>query len=219
MYSFANRPDTDVVDEPMYAYYLTETGIQYHPATKAILNALPPKLEAVLGTLFFQEMDWPVYFIKGMAHHYLEMDLSFLLKLENVFLIRDPYQLLASFSKVIENPSMDDIGLKREWELCNYLLDNGKHPIVLDSNVVLSNPKLELEKLCSKLDIPFYNEMLEWEAGPIPQDGVWAPHWYASVWKSTCFQKQNSSTDKMPDRLQDLYKESLVYYNLLKELE
>jgi len=217
MYSFANRPDTDVVDEPMYAYYLAETGIQYHPATDAILKALPQKLETVLEALFFQELDWPVYFIKGMAHHYLEMDLSFLLKLKNVFLIRDPYQLITSFSKVIQNPTLEDIGLKREWELCNYLLDNGKHPIVLDSNVVLSNPKLELEKLCSKLDIPFYNEMLNWETGPIPQDGVWAKYWYASVWKSTCFQKQKSSTDKMPERFNSLYEESLVYYNLLKE--
>jgi hypothetical protein len=29
--------------------------------------------------------------------------------------------------------------------------------------------------------------MLSWPAGPRESDGVWAPHWYASVWASTGF--------------------------------
>ncbi len=216
MYSFANRPDTDVVDEPMYAYYLSNTSIEYHPGTEEILASLPHTMEEVKKQLIFNEVDCPIYFIKGMAHHYVDLDLSFLLELENIFLIRDPYQLISSFCKVIENPTLDDIGLKREWEICAYLINHGKSPTVLDSNVILSNPKLELEKLCRKVQIPFRKEMLHWEAGPIEKDGSWAKYWYSNVWKSTGFQKQKSSTQKLPERLIPLYKESMKYFELLK---
>ena len=30
--------------------------------------------------------------------------------------------------------------------------------------------------------------MLAWPAGPRASDGIWAPHWYAAVWKSTGFE-------------------------------
>ena len=113
MYAWANRNDTKVVDEPMYGYYLRKTGIDYHPATQETLISLPSEWSAVIDKLILPSVDKDIYFIKGMAHHYLDDDLSFLLQLENVFLIRDPRQLIASFSKVIEHPTMQDIGLKR----------------------------------------------------------------------------------------------------------
>ena len=30
--------------------------------------------------------------------------------------------------------------------------------------------------------------MLSWPPGPRDSDGVWAPHWYDAVWKSTGFE-------------------------------
>jgi hypothetical protein len=30
--------------------------------------------------------------------------------------------------------------------------------------------------------------MLAWPEGPRDSDGVWAPHWYAAVWRSTGFE-------------------------------
>jgi hypothetical protein len=43
--------------------------------------------------------------------------------------------------------------------------------------------------LCAKLGISFIDRMLAWPAGPRASDGIWAPHWYAAVWKSTGFEK------------------------------
>ena len=217
MYSFANRTDTKVVDEPMYAYYLQHTGITYHPGTQEILENLPSDIEEVKRTLIFQSLDVPIYFIKGMAHHYKDVALDFILDLQNVFLIRDPYQLITSFSKVIKRPSMRDIGLQLEWEICDYILTNGATPIVLDSNDILDSPKQTLTKLCQKLEIPFEVSMLSWESGPIAEDGVWAKHWYKNVWKSTGFKKQSSSSDTLPDMHMELYKESIEYYKRLSE--
>ena len=124
MYSFANRKDTRVVDEPMYAFYLHETGIQYHPCTEEILADLPTSLKDVLEQIFFKEMEEEVYFIKGMAHHYVQQELSFLLQLQNVFLVRNPYQLIASFAQVVKEPTMRDIGIKRAWEIAQFLNDD-----------------------------------------------------------------------------------------------
>lgn len=216
MYSFANRKDTCVVDEPMYAYYLSHTQIDYHPSTDEILKSQPQHIDEVLEQLIFQPIQQPIYFIKGMAHHYVDLDLSFLKRLQNVFLIRNPYQLIASFAKIIEHPKMSDIGLKREWELCNYLLENGQKPIVMDSSDILAEPRSKLAELCNQLDIPFTERMLSWEPGPIPQDGVWAKYWYKNVWESTGFTKQKTSDQKLPEQLIGLYEESLKYYELLK---
>jgi len=154
-----------------------------------------------------------------MAHHYEGVQLDFLIDLQNVFLIRNPYQLIASFAQVIETPNMRDIGLKHEWEICKYLLDKGLKPLVIDSNDILSDPKEKLTKLCNSLDIPFSNRMLSWEAGPIEQDGSWAKYWYKNVWASTGFEKQKTSDRVLPAHLKGLYEESLIYYNLLSNLK
>lgn len=217
MYSFANREDTEVVDEPMYAYYLKHTGIDYHPGTEEILNALPHKMRDVKRELIFNEVDKAIYFIKGMAHHYEDVKLDFLEELINIFLIRDPYQLIASFAQVIDQPTMQDIGLKTEWEICKHLIDLGNDPMVIDSNDILSDPKGMLEKLCKRIEIPFEEAMLNWSPGPIPQDGVWAKYWYKNVWTSTGFKKQKTSNRVLPESLEELYNESLKYYNLLSE--
>ena len=139
----------------MYAYYLNKTGITYHPGTEQILESLPHDIEDVKNQLIFTNCDKSIYFIKGMAHHYVDLSLEFILELKNLFLIRDPYQLITSFAKVIENPTLQDIGLKLEWDICRYILEQGGTPIVLDSKDVLNNPAQTLTLLCEKLEIPF----------------------------------------------------------------
>jgi len=214
MYSFAHRNDTHVVDEPMYAYYLHKSGAD-HPGRRDILNALPSTIEEVKEHYLFQEVQKDIYFIKGMAKHYVELDFSFLLELDNLFLIRDPAQLIVSFQKVIPNPKMTDIGLKKEWELFEFLQSNGSKPVVLDSNALLDNPEKGLQKLCQSLEIPFSERMLQWEKGPISEDGVWAPYWYSTVHKSDKFGEPNRTIPKIPKALTDLYEESLYYYKKL----
>lgn len=219
MYSFANREDTEVFDEPMYGFYLAETKIDYHPGSEQVLKEMPTTMDEVKTQIIFRKVDRPIYFLKGMAHHFVTEDYAFILDLKNLFLIRNPYQLIASFAQVIETPTMLDIGLKREWELCNYLIENGVQPLVLDSNTILSDPKSQIRKLCAALEIPFSEKMLSWEKGPIPQDGSWAKYWYKNVWESTGFKKQATSSRVLPEHLTELYEESLHYFNLLKQYE
>lgn len=215
MYSFGNRDDTTIVDEPMYAYYLHQSKAD-HPGKEEVLSALPSDLSTVLDRFFFNTVSTPYYFIKGMAHHYHNIeDLSFLLNLNNLFLIRDPAKLIASFAQVIPNPTLQDIGIKIEWDLYKYLLSEGQHPIVLNTEEVLKEPKSVLTQLCDLLHIPFDPKMLHWDPGPRKEDGVWARFWYHSVWQSQGFTSQKTSSRPFPQRLQSLLDEAMIYYDRL----
>ena len=67
------------------------------------------------------------------------------------------------------------------------LLDAGQQPAILDSRELLLDPGAVLWKLCAHLKIPYTDDMLSWPAGPRPEDGIWAQHWYHALHKSTGF--------------------------------
>lgn len=217
MYSFANRSDCRAFDEPLYAHYLKHCSKE-HPGREEIMNALPNDANEVVDQYFKAPFNEAVLFFKNMAHHMIEMDCSYMLDMTNLFLIRNPKQLIASFSQVIESPQMEDIGSKRQYELYHELKAAGKKVAVLDSNELLKAPEKVLKELCSQLAIPFDEGMLKWEKGPIDADGVWAPYWYKNVHNSTHFEMQKTSTRELAPELEDLYNECLPYYNELFEI-
>ncbi len=212
MYSFSRRPDTKVIDEPFYAHYLHTTGID-HPGREETLKAMSTDINETLNNIY-NTRDCDILFLKNMAHHHQQMDLDFLENMTNLFLVRNPKQLIASFAQVINEPTMQDIGLKKSWELFNKT--QNQNPIVLDSAEILKNPKVLLSKLCDKLEIPFYEEMLSWPSGGIKEDGAWAKYWYKNVHNSTGFVKQKTSERELPKHCETLYLEALNYYDKLK---
>lgn len=209
MYSFAQRSDTIVSDEPFYACYLSKTQVD-HPGKEEVLKSQSADEGKVVQELF-REHEKPVLFIKNMAHHIEVLKGDFLSRCINVFLIRDPKQIIASYAKVIQNPVMRDIGIEYEYMLFQKLAK----PIVVDSGLLLQNPYSVLNQLCDLAGIEFENKMLQWPAGPKSYDGVWAPHWYANVHASTGFERQSTSERALPNYLDPLYEKSVVYYNQL----
>ena len=212
MYSFSRRPNTKVIDEPFYAHYLETTGID-HPGREETLNSMSSNLPDILKDIYSTK-GCEILFLKNMAHHHQQMDLNFLKNMTNLFLVRNPKQLIASFAQVISEPTMQDIGLKKSWELFNIV--ESQNPLVLDSAEILKDPKLLLSKLCNKLNIPFYDEMLSWPKGGIKEDGAWAEYWYKNVHNSTGFVKQKTSSRELPKNCESLYLEALKYYDKLK---
>jgi hypothetical protein len=217
MYSFAQREDTTVLDEPFYAYYLSNARVSVaHPSEKEIIATMDAKEGNVVKNIN-ELSEKSNIFVKGMAHHYLTENPDFILKWNNIMLIRHPEKLLASFSKVIENPSIKDIGIKKASEIFTYLASKGQTPLVLDSGELLKNPSAYLQKVCASLDIPFTEQMLSWKKGGIPADGVWAKHWYTNVHNSEGFTVQESSNQLMPERLQPVLDKALHYYTILEK--
>ncbi len=218
MYSFAQRNDTTVVDEPLYAHYLTSTDArEYHPGADEVIANQANTADEVIKKIIFGSYDTPVVFFKQMTHHLVDLDWDFLEDTVNVILTRDPKDMLLSYSKKVEQPTMRDVGYAKQLELYNHLTDIGQQPMVLDSKEILMDPEVKLTDLCAYLGIPFDEAMLSWEKGPRPEDGVWAKHWYYNVHNSTGFKPYEPKADSLPDHLKDLWEKCETIFTKLKK--
>ncbi len=213
MYSFAQRGDIEVVDEPLYGHYLRVSGAD-HPAGDEVMAAMNCDGDAVMQALLEPRGDARRLFLKHMAHHLVDIDLGFMRHTSNVFLIRDPHDMLPSLTIQVPHAGLADTGLKKQWQLYSELCDAGQSPAILDSRELLLDPAGVLARLCDHLGLPFDDGMLHWEAGPRPEDGVWAPHWYHAVHKSTGFAPYRPKKD-FPARLESLLAECLPWYDRL----
>ncbi len=200
MRAFENRPDTVVVDEPLYAAYLLRTGID-HPAREEVIASQPTDLgEAVRNLCAPLPAGVSVHYAKHMAHHVSEeMDLSWTLGLRNVLLIRDPVEVVASYVRARESCEPEDIGLPQQGWLLRLWDDHGLEVPILEAADFLRAPEVHLRWLCEWLGIPFSTRMLSWRPGPRPSDGVWAPHWYGAVWASTGFEPYRARKTDLSD--------------------
>ncbi len=215
MYSFRQRQDTVVVDEPLYAHYLEVTGAD-HPGVPEVLAAMDGDGERVVDRVLLGPCECPVHFFKNMAHHLVGLDRGFLSRITNVLLIRDPREMLPSLAEVLREPTLRDTGLDRQVEILNVVLGRGEKPVVLEARELLLDPAGVLRKTCERLDVPFEGEMLHWPAGPKPEDGVWAKHWYRSVHASTGFAPYRPKRTRFPRRLEPLLGECLPLYERLR---
>uniref|UniRef100_A0A915E3U0 Sulfotransferase n=1 Tax=Ditylenchus dipsaci TaxID=166011 RepID=A0A915E3U0_9BILA len=113
MYSFAQRPDTTVYDEPLYAHYLKVTGYE-HPARQQILQAQCQDGEQVVRDLILNEptAKKPITFFKQMTHHLVDLNEDFLQQTKNIIFIRDPQQIITSYAEVLPNVTIQILGLK-----------------------------------------------------------------------------------------------------------
>ena len=217
MYSFAQRSDCQVYDEPLYAHYLRHTDAdEYHPGANEILASMENDGEKVVEMMMGSH-EKPVVFFKHMTHHLIELNLDFLKGCINVILTRDPREMIVSFDKVIPNPTMQDVGYEAHLVLMDQLERIGQKAIVLDSKEILFDPKKTLSGFCEAIGIPFEESMLSWKSGPILEDGIWANHWYDNVHKSTGFEPYRKKEVDFPERLESLLEKcEPIYKNLLK---
>jgi hypothetical protein len=184
MRAWENRPDTVVTDEPLYSFYLSSTGLD-HPARDEVIASQPASWQDVLSSLESDPLPpgVSIAYAKHMTHHVLpSVDLAAFAPFRHAFLIRDPRSLLASYARVRSAPTLADLGLRQQA----WLFEEFGGPVI-DSSDLLAAPEAALRALCAALGVPFSASMLSWPAGPRSSDGVWAPHWYDSVWRSTGF--------------------------------
>jgi len=217
MYSFGNREDCSIVDEAFYGYYLDTHPSIMHPGREEVLDSMRTEYQSILDEVILGDYPDPIVFFKNMAHHFDGADWSFLSRLMNILLIRRPDELIASFIKKIENPTMLDIGLELEYRILEYLKKSESPFIVIDSGDLLKNPESYLQQLCQNIDIPFSDKMLTWEPGPRKEDGIWAKYWYESVHKSRSFIKPDKRECIIPETLNTLLEKAWYYYEALSE--
>lgn len=217
MYSFAARGDCAVWDEPFYAAYLSATGID-HPMKAEVIAAGetdPARVASMCLGKIPQEQS--LFYQKHMTLHMIPaFDRGFIRGLTNVFLIRHPARVIASYTKKRERPELADIGFVQQAELFDQVADfMGAAPPVIDSADIRANPEAALTSLCRALGIEFRASMLHWPAGPKPFDGVWAPHWYNAVHASRGFDEPEGALPDLPDEAQHLLDLARPHYERL----
>lgn len=201
MRAWGNRPDTVVVDEPLYAFYLANARVR-HPGHAEVIASQPTDWRTVVERLATAPLPpgKTICYQKHMAHHLLaQVDRRALRPLRHAFLIRDPRELLASYAKVRSEPDLDDLGLRQQVEI--FAEFGGP---VVDARDILRRPEAMLRALCEALEVPFADAMLCWPPGPRPTDGVWGRYWYEQVWRSTGFMPYSPPAEPLPARLEPL---------------
>ncbi|MFQ6612562.1 MAG: HAD family hydrolase [Fidelibacterota bacterium] len=217
MRSFSSRSDTIVTDEPFYSFYLLETGLN-HPGREEIIQSQPTDWDEIVAWLTGPLPGGKtIWYQKHMAHHILPgHDLSWIKKMVNCFLIRNPKDVIVSYIRVNKLEKADELGFPQQKWLYDELRNSADCPIVIvDSDEILTNPRKALSALCQSIGIDFDERMLTWPRGIQPTDGVWAKYWYGNLKESTTFLPRRAEQKTLPDKYQDLYLECLPYYQEL----
>lgn len=213
MYSFAARADCAVWDEPFYAAYLAASGYD-HPMRAETLAAHEndPALVAA-GCLGPIPNDKPHFYMKHMPHHmWPGFPMAWAHDCINIHLIRHPARVIASYGAKRETVTMNDIGFARQAALFD---DIGG--LVIDSADIRADPEKMLKRLCTAIDLPWDSGMLHWPAGPHPDDGAWAPHWYGAVHQSTGFAAAEGPLPTLDGDMAALCAEALPHYDKLAQ--
>ena len=212
MRSWENRPDTRVVDEPLYAHYLSTTGLN-HPGRDEVIAAGETSWQVVVDELTAPVTG--VYYQKHMTHHLVpQLPRDWITSLTNVLLIRDPAEVVASYVRSRADVLAEDIGLVQQAELYDQL---GADVPVIDAADFLRNPSRYLHWLCDYIDVEFTDRMLHWPAGPRDSDGVWAPYWYSAVLASTGFEPYRPRQVELAGAARAAAQRSRPHYERLHE--
>jgi hypothetical protein len=218
MRSWGNRPDTFVCDEPFYAYYLKATG-RDHPGRDEVVDRGETDWRRVVAHLTGEVPDGKsVFYQKHMTHHLLpEIDRGWLDAVTNCFLIRDPAEVVVSYLKKNDDPTLEDIGFVQQAEIFDWVREHtGGIPPVIDAHDVLENPEKILRLLCEANGVDFTTAMLSWPPGLRETDGIWAKHWYNEVATSTGFRTpRQAKVALVPERLKDIHGQSRESYERL----
>ena len=220
MRAWENRADTNVVDEPFYACYLTATGIE-HPMQQQVLASQSSDWAEVITDVLSAPLTPPAHiqYQKHMTQHMVgPIDPNWFASLTHAFLIRHPAQVVASYREKRGSVTADDIGFAQQrklFELAQSVTD--APPPVIESSDVLKNPKQALSALCKALDLAFDEAMLQWPAGRRASDGVWAPHWYHAVEASTGFAPYQAKTPELSAQERRVVSECLDDYYALQQ--
>ena len=220
MYSFAQRTQIKVIDEPFYAYYLTHVAPKVnHPGKEDILASQYSNISEVIEHIEDTNEEKEIIFIKNMTHHLRGVNLEFTKNWQHVILTREPQRAIASFSKVIKHPSMNDLGYKLQYDLAvNFKKTNINFHLINAENLT-ADPTKELELMCKYLNIDFDKKMLSWPKGGISGDGVWAKYWYKNVHNSNGFNLSSKINKIISDQeLIPLLKECNYFYKELLKI-
>ena len=213
MYSFAQRSDTRVLDEPLFGHFLKHNGVD-RPSRDEVLRTMPTSKREALATLAHEPSD-DVLFLKHMANHLEGLDWNDVDGPDHrhVILTRHPDGVLPSYLAHIDRPTLLDLGYAHQHCILNHA---GERAEVVTAESLFAQPEATLRALCNALDLPWQPGMLAWKKGGRPEDGVWAQYWYEGVHQSNGWEPRELQHGEVPESLAELRETCLQHYLALQ---
>ena len=213
MYSFAQRSDTRVLDEPLFGHFLKHNGVD-RPSRDEVLRTMPTSKREALATLAHEPSD-DVLFLKHMANHLEGLDWNDVDGPDHrhVILTRHPDGVLPSYRAHIDRPTLLDLGYAHQHCILNHA---GERAEVVTAESLFAQPEATLRALCNALDLPWQPGMLAWKKGGRPEDGVWAQYWYDGVHQSTGWEPRELRHGHIPESFAELRETCLEHYLALQ---
>jgi hypothetical protein len=216
MYAWRQRSDTLVFDEPFYGLYLRDHD-PGHPGRDEVLAARPGDLPQIIEAIR-RPARQRVRFVKNIGHHLDALPITILDEFPNALLVRDPARVIASLDATLHRAVPIAItGLPQQSVILDHERAAGRTPVVVDADRLLADPGRVLTALCAAFGLDLEERMLSWPAGPKPEDGPWAPHWYGSVHRSTRFGPPPSVPVVLDEAQQELLTRCRPLYDRLLE--
>lgn len=181
---FIERGDFEVFHEPFASVAFDEHSAIPHDDLNC---GLPRTYEGVKSLLRTTRQTRDV-FHKDMCYHCLEelkADPGFLLEQQNVFIIREPAQAIASHFALFQQMPLQAIGHKALYEIfCLITKLTGKIPYVVNGEDLAKRPEETVRRLCDHLQLEFLPRALSWEASCPEQWKAWRS-WHKEAERST----------------------------------
>ena len=86
---------------------------------------------------------------------------------------------------------------------------------MIDSSILLKDPRSVLNQWCEELNIDFDTKMLTWEKGSYSTDGIWWKYWYNNVEESSSFIPLSKNEKYIPKKWESIYSECIEIYEYL----
>lgn len=168
-------------------------------------------------------------FQKQMAKHVLlDYDNNWLKSMTNLFLIRNPKEIISSYIKACQILSGEEIGMKALYDFFKKVEHITRStPLVVDSTDLIKNPEGYLRLICDKLGVAFSKKMMTWNAGletnkdsisPFPW--LWTGDlpptaWYTTIASSTGFMPYEEREVDLSYELMQIFEQCIPFYDKL----
>ena len=216
MRSFENREDTEVWDEPLYAYYLKNTKLR-HPMNKEIIKNYETNINTLISKMTSKNLDKKIFYLKHMTHHMIKRTpINWIKKNKNCLLIRKPEKVISSYLKKNILNRSEDLGFPNQIKIYKFLKKNKLDIVIINSDDLILNSEKTIKLLCKKLKINFRKKMLNWPKGARVSDGIWGKIWYKNVVKTNSFQsKMIEKKIQIPSKYNSILRECNKIYDEL----
>ncbi|MCH84577.1 branched-chain-amino-acid aminotransferase-like protein 1-like [Trifolium medium] len=141
MYSFSQRNDIEVLDEPLYANFLRVSGFD-RPYKGQLLSNMESDGNKVVKDIIYGPGNNKYRFCKHISkQRVFGLHEDLMMKGKHFILIRNPLDILKSFDKVVP-PSLIELGLAELVSIHSELSEIGKPPPVIDAAELQKDPEV-----------------------------------------------------------------------------